>query len=134
MICVGRQKVLAAIHLQFENDFAIGHLNRSKFTELLENMNSERGRKEMVMKLYRSLYSLAEAAKVWNDLLIESFALIELKELESAPCILSGNNTTLICYIDDLIVFAKSKRVIDSIDQKVRKAFSIKSLESLKSC
>lgn len=77
------------------------------------------------------MYSLKEAAKVWNDLLFKKFREIEVKEMESAPCVFLGEDAMLIFYVHDLIVFVKFEGVIDSIEQKLRKTFSIKNLGKL---
>lgn len=52
-----------------------------------------------VMKLACSLYGLENAARIWNDLITDSFKKACLKEAKSASCVLSKDKIMVICYV-----------------------------------
>lgn len=127
MTCLGLQKRWTARNLSFEKAFLNRHLDCPIYTELPSHLYFESDRNGRVLNLNRNLNSVKNAAKVWKDLPFKILRENQLEEMQSAPCVFVGEVVMLICYVDDLMGFAKSS-TIASIGQKLRKTFSIKNL------
>lgn len=56
------------------------------------------------------------------------------KELEAAPCIFMKRNTISICYVDDLLVFAKYEININKLKFALVKKLAARSLRTPRQC
>lgn len=108
IMCLSLQKGWTSKHLDFQNAFPNGHLDRPIYAEFLRHifLNSERIKK--VLKLERSLYGLRDAAKVRNHLLLESSRQLGSKDLHAVPCIFHKKSMIIMCYVDVLLFYAKN--------------------------
>lgn len=84
--------------------------------------------KKKVMKLNMSFYGQKEGVRLWNILPFKKFWEVALKEMQSSPGIFLGEDSMSAGCADDSIVLAKSDRIVDSIEQKLRNMFTIKHL------
>lgn len=72
------------------------------------------------MKLERSLYGLKDATKIWFKLMSKKFKEAGLREVESAPCVFKDDRVIVVCFADDLLVFANTKEYISVLDCKLK--------------
>ena len=88
----------------------------------------------MVLKLKRNLYGLKDARKTWFEHCLEGLRKMGYVTSKTGPCVWhnkgksSNNNSSIqgvpsiiVCYMDDCIVFSKSKENIDSILTRLKK-------------
>lgn len=69
----------------------------------------------MVMRLKRSLYGVKDAARIWLELLKSQFAEPGLTQLNGAPCVFQNDRATVICDVDDLLIFSPHMAVIENL-------------------
>lgn len=98
---------------EFQNGFLNGKLEREVYVELRKDIYSEEYRKHQVMPLKRSLYGLRDEARIWYDLKSSILGSAKLQPLKSSKCIFKLKRTKVICYVDDLLLFAdRGKRMM----------------------
>lgn len=76
-----------------------------------------------------SLYRMKDAAKIWNRLLLGVLCRLRFKEGVTAPCSFAKGGIVVLCYVDDLFLFAKDEWIIDKIKAGLSTRFRFKNLE-----
>lgn len=64
---------------------------------------------------------------------METFAEEGMKEMQSTPCVFQNDGIIAICDVDDLVVFAETKKVINQLKQKIGKDLVVEDLGLQKS-
>ena len=77
--------------------------------------NSDGGKYDVVLKLNKSLYGQAEAArlwyeKLWNGLLKRGFVMSKVD-----PCLFMSKTLICVVYVDDFLFWARSQYDIDNV-------------------
>lgn len=90
-----------------------------------ENVNKP----EFVCKLNRAIYGLHQSGREWFLEIHSVLVSLNFHKLDWANCIYTyGNNVILLLYVDDIIIFARNKLVLNEIISKIKDNFDIKIL------
>jgi hypothetical protein len=73
-----------------------------------------------VLKLNKSLYGLKQAPRLFWKYLTNSMESCGLKQSSIDPCLFIGPQVVALCYVDDILFFAKDEKYIDSVMLKLR--------------
>lgn len=71
-----------------------------------------------MMRLKHSLYSLKDAARILHNLLKSHFAEAVLTQLNCDPSVFQNDCATVICYVNDLLIFSPQMAVIGTLKKK----------------
>lgn len=88
------------------------------------------------LKLIKSLYGLRQAPRCWNEKFTEMLHQFSMRQTSADPCVFIGGGSKddeliiLALYVDDGIIFARSKHMIDRLLKYLSKHFDIKKLDS----
>ena len=85
------------------------------FLELPRDFNNDGGQHDVVLKLKKSLYGLAEPARLWyeklrNGLLERGFVMSKVD-----PCLFLYKTLICVVYVDDCLFWARSQCEIDNV-------------------
>lgn len=106
-------------HLDFQNNFPNGNLDRSVYAELSKHLFSEEGqRKFLVMKLQRCYMDSKALQKYGSSLIKCLLEDTEMNEIQRAPGMFQGNGIIVVCSVDDLLVFAGPDDKIDNLEKR----------------
>ena len=90
----------------------------------------------MVCKLVKSLYGLKQASRQWNAKLATTISALGFKQSQANHSLFvhsTGSNfTTLLIYVDDMIITGNDSACVANLKQVLDQKFSIKDLGSLK--
>lgn len=122
--------------LQFDvrTAFLYGELSEDIFMEIPEGVNiKEEGRrsvtKSIVCKLKKSLYGLKQAPRCWNQKFTKFLSQYEFVASEADECVFIGKfeskDVYLALFVDDGLMAAESKAVLDVITSELSKSFKI---------
>ena len=83
-----------------------------------------------VLRLRKSLYGLKQAPRIWYLLLYKYITLLGFKVLETDPSIYISDSKDVILavYVDDILIFGKTKRSCELVFQSLSKHFKMESL------
>lgn len=85
-----------------------------------------------VIKLRWSVYRLKDAGRVWNQLLINFLTDLGLAKRKTVPYVFIRDGMVIVCYVEELFLFARQNSLIDRVGDKLGKKFWIKDLGKLK--
>ena len=85
------------------------------FIELPKDFKSDGGQHDVVLKIKKSLYGQAEAARLWyeklrNGLLERGFLMSKVD-----PCLFMSKTVIYVEYVDDYLFWACSQSEIDNV-------------------
>ena len=113
---------LAIIHdlpaqaIYFVLAFPQAKLNILVFMELPVGCNPDSGqRDDYLIELKKSLYRLKQASLNWFKMLKEGLEDQGYVSSDVDPCVFLSKNTIVLTYIDNCLILAKSKHVIDKL-------------------
>ena len=78
-------------------------------------VHDEATRKSYVLKLNKNLYGLKQAAYNWFEHLKSGLIDRDFKQSDSDCCLFIKKDAILLVYVDDCIIFARKKSIIDEI-------------------
>jgi len=80
--------------------------------------------------LQRALYGLKQSPLLWYEELTTFLRSIGCRPLQGDPCLFvhSATGASILIYVDDLLVFAKSDAIVDQIAGLLAKKFRMKAL------
>ena len=89
----------------------------------------EKGKENLVCRLNRALYGLHQSGRLWyfefNSVLLE----LGFKKFQWCNCAYYfQNNTVLLVYVDDIVIFGKNKNCIDKAIERLKVKFDLKIL------
>ncbi|KAE9016351.1 Retrovirus-related Pol polyprotein from transposon TNT 1-94 [Phytophthora fragariae] len=88
--------------------------------------------------LGQALYGTKQAARQWNNKLNQHLVAQGFRRSDADPCVYvrrsSSEYSIAVVYVDNLMLFSKSKAHIESIKRALKDEFSIKELGELKYC
>ena len=111
---------ILGLHIQsvdFTNAFAQAYIPSGKpvFIELPRDFKSDGGQYDVVLKLKKSLYVQAEAARIWyekfrNGLLESDFVISKVD-----PCLFMYKTVICVVYVNDFLFWELSQSDIDNV-------------------
>lgn len=128
ILCIAIQRGWKMRHIDFQNAFPHGKLERPVFAELPKHIYPDEEGETSVMLLQRSLYGLRDATRIWNDLLTKHFEKAGMKILKSTPCVFHAKGIITVCYVDNLLVFAKEDSAIERLKLRLSGTLVLKDL------
>lgn len=118
------------VQFDVKTAFLYGDLKEDIWIELPEGPWME---EERVVKLKKSLYGLKQSPHCWNEKLNEVLNAFCMHKTNADDCIYIGDfcnhKVMLALYVDDALLFCKSKKVMDKFLTKLGKVFEIKKTE-----
>jgi hypothetical protein len=86
--------------------------------------------KDDIAKLLKTLYSLKQAPRLWQQFFAAALQELGFKPLDSDNCIYLNSTTKviIITYVDDFLIIAKSIPSITELKELLASKFSIKEL------
>ena len=79
----------------------------------------------MFLVIQKALYGLLESGLIWYDHIVESLLSFGYLQSASDPCVFhDGKGSSLILYVDDLLILAKNKAAQDDIVKKIRDKYT----------
>ncbi|KAL2242389.1 UNVERIFIED_CONTAM: Retrovirus-related Pol polyprotein from transposon RE1 [Sesamum indicum] len=116
-------------HLDVNNAFLHGNLEETIYMTPPEGYEVEKG---MVCKLKKSLYGLKQASRQWNSEFTERIKGLGFTQSKYDYCLFTkGNNNNfiaLLIYVDDVLIAAASKSLIEEVKRYLDNLFTIKDL------
>ena len=90
--------------------------------------------KQLVCRLWKSLYGLKQASRVWNRCIHNYLISIGFKRTYADHCVYINHETGIILalWVDDLIIMGKKMEAVENIKNKLRKEFEMKDMGELK--
>ena len=108
--------------IYFTNAFAQADIPSGEpvFVELPRDFKSDRGQHDVVLKLKKSLYGKAKAARLWyenlrNALLERSFVMSKVD-----PCLFMSKTVIFVVYVDDCLFWSRSKSEIENVIKSLK--------------
>ena len=92
--------------------------------------------KRMICCLIKSLYSLKQFRRVWNNtfqITLESLEFTRLSE-DNSVFLNWASEVIIALYIDDLLIFAKKLRALLNIKKELKKVYKMKNLSEADVC
>lgn len=81
-----------------------------------------------VMKLKRSSYGLRDAAKVCKKSLFRKVTELGLKDSKTCPCVSVKEELAILCFLEELILFARRKSGVDDVRRVLNKTIRLNNL------
>jgi len=90
------------------------------------------GQEGKVCKLLKSLYGLKQAPKQWHEKFDKTLTFVGFVVNEADKCVYyrygGGEGVILCLYVDDILIFGSSLKVIEEVKKFLSKKFEIKDL------
>ena len=103
--------------INFTNSFSQADIPSGEivFIEFPRDFNSDGAQHDVILKLKKSLYGQAEAARLWyeklrNGLLQRVFVMSKVD-----PCMFMSKTVLCVVYVDDCLFWARSQSDIDNV-------------------
>lgn len=91
------------------------------------------GKENFVCRLKRALYGLHQSGRAWYFELTKILGEIGLNKVNSCNCTYyCGNSVIILIYVDDMVIFGRTKNDIDKIVNKLKQKFDLKVLGKTK--
>jgi len=105
--------------------FLNGNLDEEIFMKQPEGFDDSSGR---VCLLKRSLYGLKQSARCWNFKFVEILKNLDLTQAKTDPCIFikNKNELILVIWVDDGLIAAQDKILIENLLEHLEKHVEIK--------
>lgn len=115
--------------LMYQPDVETAFLNGPVHEELYvrEPKGYERGRADQVLRLYKAVYGLKQAARQWFLELIKLMHRMGMQQSSADPCLffkdVAGTRIYLLIYVDDLLLVAATQHQLDQMKDEIMRAF-----------
>lgn len=120
---------LKILQFDIQTEFLHGALDKDIFMEVPQGLNVEEQKSSIVCKLEKSLYGLKQAPGCWNQRFTSFLNKFNFKNSGADQCIFinnhNGESVILAPFVDDGLVAAKSKEILDYIIKCLSAEFSI---------
>ncbi|KAK1696743.1 hypothetical protein QYE76_013440 [Lolium multiflorum] len=94
------------------------------------------GKEDLVCKFKRSLYGLKQSARQWYKMFDSFMIAHKFKRSQYDSCVyikfVNGSPIYLLLYVDDMLIAAKSKKEITTLESQLSSAFEMKDLGAAK--
>lgn len=128
VISVAASKDWSLFHMDVRNAFLQGDLYEEVYMSLPQGFHSKGENK--VCKLLKSLYGLKQASRQWNIKLTTALIDAGYKQSSHDHSLFTkhcGDDiVVLLIYVDDILLTARSQRLIDDAKQYMHSEFKVK--------
>ena len=130
MLAIAAEMNWEVVQLDVKTAFFYANIEEGVFVEMAPGYETtNRKGVQLVMKLGKSLYGLAQSPKNWWETIDPSRVEIGSISLKSDTCvyIYNHNNTVVILtlYVDDLLIIGGNIQVIETIKEKLMGRFKM---------
>lgn len=80
------------------------------------------------MKFEGSLYGLSDAARIWNQSVLEISNQVGYIEIETEPYLFVRDVIIFICYVHDPFMFRKKEEAIEKVQRELSTRYFLKDL------
>ena len=80
---------------------------------------------EYVIQLVKNFYGTKQAAANWFEMMKQGLEQQSFKSSKTDPCLFLRNDTIIVTYVDDCLIFSKDKKNIDPLLDNLRKTFKL---------
>ena len=80
---------------------------------------------EYVIQLVKNLYGTKQAAANWFEMMKQGLEKQGFKSSKTDPCLFLRNDTIIVTYVDDCLIFSKDETSIDTLLDNLRKIFKL---------
>ncbi|CAL1401464.1 unnamed protein product [Linum trigynum] len=130
IFAVAAMKNWSMVQLDVKNAFLHGDLKKTIYMECPPGY--DKGEKDVICKLRKSLYSLKQASRAWFDKFHGFILQTGFTQSTSDPSMLLCNTVhgivVLLFYVDDMIVTGSDKDGIKELTQSLHSAFNLEEL------
>ena len=137
VLAIAAAEDLEAENVDVDTAFLYGEVDEEIYMDQPDGFEDENNSSKKCL-LQKALYGTKQAARQWNTKLNEHLENQGFKKTAADPCVLNRVSSTeysiLVIYVDDLMIFCKTKEHIADIKIELKKDFSIKELGDLKYC
>jgi histone deacetylase 1/2 len=105
---------LSTRQVDYTNAFAQAKLDHAVYIEIPKGYRADR-EGDYVLKLKRTLYGMSQSPKAFFEYLKEGLENQDFVPSPLDPCLFIHKKMIALCYVDDLLLFARSLPVIDAM-------------------
>ncbi|XP_031783902.1 uncharacterized protein LOC103317335 [Nasonia vitripennis] len=131
------EKGLEIEHLDVETAFLQGELEEQVYIQQPEGYVDPH-HPDLVCRLKKAIYGLKQSGRVWNVKLGSILNEMGLQRCEYDPCLYhlqrSGAELKMAVFVDDLLVFASSRALIQEVTAELRKRITLRDLGDITRC
>ena len=107
--------------MDFTNAFSLADLADNFYINLPPIYGHDSlSKKDLVLKLNKSLYGLVQAPRCWYDKLSSELGQIGFKTSDMDQCLFYKEKISALVYFDDVIFFGKDLRNIDKVIDELK--------------
>ena len=110
--------------VDYSNAFVQADIDEEVYCELPQEFLGPDGG-EYVLKLKKSLYGLKQAPRLWFKTLEKSLHDRGFKSSAVDPCLFLMDDLVALVYVDDVLFFGKSEKIIDNMIASLKKEFDL---------
>ena len=119
-------KGLKSRQIDYVQAFPQAPLDDEVYMELPKGVMSENeGARDYILRLRKNLYGLRQAAMNWFEYLKAGLIKRGFRQSTIDPCLFTKDDTILLVYVDDTLIFAKDQKVIDQLIESLRSEFDL---------
>jgi len=137
LLAIAAEKDLEIYQFDINTAFLYGIIDTDIFMEQPDGY-SDKHKPDYVCKLKKSLYGTKQAARQWNQRIHSHMVKFKFIQTQADHCVYIQKQEhqviIIILYVDDLIVMATNKKLIDQVRDQLKSEFDIKELGELKYC
>uniref|UniRef100_A0AAV1VKM4 Integrase catalytic domain-containing protein n=1 Tax=Peronospora matthiolae TaxID=2874970 RepID=A0AAV1VKM4_9STRA len=137
VLAIAAAEDLEAENVDVDTAFLYGEVEEEIYEDQPDGFEDERSPKKKCL-LQKALYGTKQAARQWNNKLSQHLVDQGFKSSTADPCVFvrvtREEYSIIVIYVDDLMIFCKTKEHIASIKNSLMEDFSIKDLGDLKYC
>ena len=97
------------------------HADLGKDKEVYVRISRGFEKKGKVLKLKKTLYGLCQSPRTFWKYLVEKMELCDMHQSNLDPCLFVGDKVICICYVDDLLFWAKDEKDIHNLAMQLCK-------------
>lgn len=129
LLAMATQEDLEMLQFDVKTAFLYGKLEENIYMKIPEGLSVSSGVSDPVCKLNKSLYGLKQSSRCWNKTFTMFLSKHGFKMCDSENSVYVGRvcdeRVYLILFVDDGLILAKTKIVLDSVISVLRSEFEI---------
>uniref|UniRef100_A0AAV1UTQ2 Polyprotein n=1 Tax=Peronospora matthiolae TaxID=2874970 RepID=A0AAV1UTQ2_9STRA len=137
VLAIAAAEDLEAENVDVDTAFLYGDVEEEIYMDQPDGFEDEESPTKKCL-LQKALYGTKQAARQWNSKLNRHLEDQGFKSSTADPCVFvrmaEEEYSIIVIYVDDLMIFCKTKEHITSIKNALNEEFSIKDLGDLKYC
>ncbi|KAG6617006.1 Retrovirus-related Pol polyprotein from transposon TNT 1-94 [Phytophthora cinnamomi] len=137
VVAIAAEEDMEAENVDVDTAFLYGDVDEELYMDQPDGFEDQSNPTKKCL-LMQALYGTKQAARQWNSKLNKHLESQGFRRSAADPCVYvrrSGSKFSIIVvYVDDLMIFSKTKADITGIKEALKREFSIKELGELKYC